>query len=391
MTILIAGGGIGGLSTAIALAHHGIHTQLLEQAKTFSEVGAGIQVGPNGMRILEHWGVTSLLEGKGATPEAVRLYDGLTGAQLNHVPLGEHARKRYGAPYRVFHRAELQMALVEKARSLSQITIVNGFQVQKFVEQEHGITVHSTSGDERSGRLMIGADGLWSRIRAQMYPYITTSFYGKSAWRAIIPRSTAPEPFSKMETGLWMAPDAHLVHYPIQGGEAINVVAVITEKFDKIGWGAAGLGDDLLAHYTAWDKTPRTLLNRVTGWQKWALFSLEHLSCWSAGRVTLLGDAAHPPIPFLAQGGVMAIEDAFVLAQELDRYGEDHESAFEQYESQRRARAYHVMDTADKLGNIYHMKGVMRFARNTILTRKKPEKLLADYDWLYGFEFETIS
>jgi salicylate hydroxylase len=391
MTILISGGGIGGLGAAIALSQRGIASHILEQAETFSEVGAGIQIGPNGMRILEHWGVAELLMGKGSTPEAIRIFDGLTGKMLNSVPLGEFSLERYGAPYRVFHRAELQMALLEKARSLSNITITTGFRIRKFVEHDNEVNVHCVSGNKQQGRLLIGADGLWSRTRGQMHPAITPTFYGKSAWRAIISRADAPEPFKRQETGLWMAPNAHLVHYPVMGGEAINVVAVITEEFNKEGWTTHGHSDELLAHYTNWNSVPRNFLDHVTGWQKWSLFGLEHIPFWNRGRVTLLGDAAHPPIPFLAQGGVMAIEDAHVLARELDLHGDDHAKAFAEYQSQRRSRAYHVMDTAHKLGKIYHMKGLMRQARNAVLTRKRPEKLLADYDWLYGFEFETIS
>ncbi len=391
MTILISGGGIGGLATAIGLARHGIHSTLFEQADEFSEVGAGIQIGPNGMRILDYWGVAQLLKDRGATPQAIQIYDGLTGGALNRVPLGDHAARRYGAPYKVFHRGELQMALLEKARKLPEITIVTGFRIKEFIEQDDGVVVHSFSGKEQKGRLLIGADGLWSRTRRQLYPGITPAFYGKSAWRAIVSRKKAPEPFNRMETGLWMAPDAHLVHYPVLGGEAINVVAVIAEKFDKQGWTSPGHNEELLPHYRRWNSTPRSFLHAVKNWHKWAIFSLDHLPCWSNDRVTLLGDAAHPPIPFLAQGGVMAIEDAFVLAREISLYGDDYQTAFEEYEKQRRSRAYHVMDTAHKLGNIYHMKGVMRMARNAILSRKKPEKLLEDYDWLYGFEFDTIS
>ena len=391
MTILISGGGIGGLCAAIALAQYGKHSHIVEQAKQFSEVGAGIQIGPNGMRILHQWGLAELLEDKGATPTSIRIADGLNSAKLNTVPLGQFVEQRYGAPYKVFHRAELQTALLEKARSLPEIQITMDFRSKEFVEHKNEIVLRADSGDELSGRLLICSDGLWSQTRQQIYPGITPKFYGKSAWRAIVPMDQVSEPFNRLQTGLWMAPDAHLVHYPVMNGTAINVVAVISEKFDKEGWMNEGQSPELLSHFSRWDHVPRDFLNSVPGWQKWALFSLKHLPKWSAGRVTLLGDAAHPPIPFLAQGGVMAIEDAFLLARKLEIYGDDHKSAFAQYENQRRDRAYHVMDTAHKLGKIYHMKGVMRLARNGVLSRKKPESLLASYDWLYGFEFETIS
>ena len=391
MSILIAGGGIGGLSCAVALAEKGHETHILEQAESFSEVGAGIQIGPNGMRILHHWGLREILRNKGARPLQIRISDGWSGRLLNRVPLGEVAERRYGAPYKVFHRAELQEALLQKAQSLPQITISTGFRVDRFDQHDDHIIVQGANGKQEHGRLLIGADGVWSNIRTQIHPHIKPTFYGKSAWRTIVPRESAPSPFNRLETGLWMAPDAHLVHYPVKGGESINIVAVISEQLDSKSWSNPGQASDLLRHFTDWHESPRYFLQTAKGWQKWPLYDLSAIPHWREGRVCLLGDAAHPPIPFLAQGGVMAIEDSFVLAEQLAQYGEDHVSAFAAYEKQRRARAYRVMDTAHKLGKIYHMKGLMRLARNGVLTAKKPEKLLASYDWLYGFDVTAAS
>lgn len=389
MTILIAGGGIGGLSMALALAHYGLPSVVLEQADTFSEVGAGIQIGPNGMLALEQLGVTEELQQRGTYPEAIRIHDGLTGARLNEVPLGAFAQAKYGAPYRVFHRAELQAALLEAARRQPLIRIRNSFRIKDFAETQSTVTVRSISGETATGDLLVGADGMWSRIRRQLFPDITPTFYGKSAWRTVIDVSKASRPFADPAIGLWMAPDAHLVHYPVMGGRMINVVAVITEKFDRVGWSNEGQSKELMRHYDNWQDTPRRFLRSAEGWQKWALFSLERLPSWSRGRVALLGDAAHPPIPFLAQGGVMAIEDAYALATDIDLNRDDHATAFGNYEKRRRHRAYHVMETADHLGKIYHMKGPLRLARNFVLKRKKPENLLASYDWLYGFVFDA--
>ena len=391
MTILISGGGIGGLAVAIALAVHGQRSHVLEQAEQFSEVGAGIQIGPNGMRLLSHWGLEPFLRDRGAMPIQIRLCDGVNGRLLNLVPLGSYAKQRYGAPYRVFHRAELQEALLQKARDLPEISISTGFKVTRFLDHEDHVEVEGKNGQSAQGRLLIGADGLWSRVRTQMQPNIRPAFYGKTAWRAIVPRASAPSPFNRVETGLWMAPDAHLVHYPVQGGENLNLVAVINDRFDSESWSSPGDASELLAHYDSWHRTPRRFLGSVTGWQKWALYGLDPLETWSRGRVTLLGDAAHPPIPFLAQGGVMALEDAFVLAQQLAHYEQNHRQAFQRYEQKRQERTARVMRTAHKLGKIYHMKGLMRFARNSVLLSKKPEKLLAAYDWLYGFELDATS
>jgi salicylate hydroxylase len=188
-----------------------------------------------------------------------------------------------------------------------------------------------------------------------------------------------------------MAPNAHMVHYPVMGGRAMNVVAVITEQFNKVGWTNPGKAEELLYHYNDWHETPRNFLHSISGWEKWALFGLAHLPRWSHGRVVLLGDAAHPPIPFLAQGGVMAIEDAFVIGNELARHGDDYGAAFSAYEKLRRDRAYRVMDEAHKLGKIYHMKNFMRRARNTVLRHRKPASLLIDYDWLYGYRFPELA
>ena len=391
MSILIAGGGIGGLCTAIALARNGINSHILEQEESFSEAGAGIQIGPNGMRILQDWGMDEYLSGRGANPSCVHIHDGLSGASLNKVPLGKTARDRYGAPYKVFHRSELQIGLLEKASAMPEIEITTGFQIRDLVEHDDEVTIISSVGAKQSGRLLIGADGLWSRTRRHLFPNISPHFVGKTAWRTLAARSDVPELFNQIETGLWMAPNAHLVHYPVLGGEIINIVAVIEDSTNHQGWSREGRGEDLLRHYESWDEQPRAFLKARTNWQKWALFDLAPLPSWSKDRICLLGDAAHPAIPFLAQGGVMAMEDAHILGQLLDLYGEDHRTAFKQYEKQRRPRATHVMDTAKKLGKIYHMKGFMRKARNAVLMRKKPEKLLADYDWLYGFKVSQSS
>ena len=169
MTILIAGGGIGGLCTAIALAQNGISTHILEQAETFSEAGAGIQIGPNGMRLLQGWGMGEQLSGRGATPACVNIHEGLSGISLNKVPLGKTAQTRYGAPYKVFHRSELQMPLLDKARSLPGIEITSAFQVSEIREQENELIILSSAGERCSGRLLIGADGLWSHTRKYLF------------------------------------------------------------------------------------------------------------------------------------------------------------------------------------------------------------------------------
>ncbi len=384
--ILIAGGGIGGLSVAIALAQSGFYVHVLEQAKSFSEVGAGIQLGPNAARILDRWGVSRHFVSQSVTPENISLYDGLNGKSLAQVPLGDVARRRYDdAPYYVLHRADLQEALLKVAQNEPHITISTGFTALAYRETPYSVTLMGDDGRSVEGEALIGADGLWSAVRKQMHN-VKPSPIGKTSWRTVIPSEYAPDFFKRQQTMLWMAPRSHLVHYPVIGGKAINVIAIVDDKEIGIGWNNAADKDEVIQGFRDWDTSPKDFITSLTGWHKWSLFALPPLEKWSKGRITLLGDAAHPPVPFLAQGGAMAIEDAAVLASELMIAQKHYPEAFHHYEAKRMPRVDKVMQQSHKMGRIYHMKTPARWARNAVLRRSQPENLLKRYDWLYGFE-----
>ena len=382
--ILIAGGGIGGLSAGVALARAGVPVCVLEQSDTFSEMGAGIQVGPNAMRLLEEWGVAHLVMAYASVPEGIRVYEALTGELLNTVPLGSSAEARYGSPNVVIRRAQLQKCLLESAWTQSNLEIVTGFRLKGYESHEDRVEVFDAFGTRRRGRALIGADGLQSTIRATVHDRQPETI-GKTAWRTSVRTADAPETFADPYIGIWMAPYGHLVHYPVDAGNEIDIIAVIEDTYHFDGWGADGDPDDLLPHFYNWDRYPLAFLEELPDWTKWTLFAMKPMDPWGRGRVTLLGDAAHPVQPFLAQGSAMAIEDAAVLADEVRKSPSDLPAALRSYEQRRMRRTARVQDASHRLGQIYHLAGVARLARDAVLRRRKPMSLLARYDWLYGY------
>jgi 2-polyprenyl-6-methoxyphenol hydroxylase-like FAD-dependent oxidoreductase len=382
--VLIAGGGIGGLSTAIALARAGFDSTILERSSFTEESGAGIQLGPNATRLLAGLGVLDALSPSAFTPEMIFLFDGVSGRKLTTVPLGAHAERRYGAPYLTLHRADLHAGLRTVADSLAPVTLTPGFDVAGIEASGETVAVANIDGTMMEGGPLIGADGLWSTVRKTVSPHAHLHFSGHTAFRALLPLSGLPSPFNAPVVGLWLGPKAHLVHYPVRGGEALNVVAVIEGGGDAQGWNRAGDRDSLLSGFTRWCKESKSLLEQVGSWRAWSLYRLSPLASWSRGPITLLGDAAHPVLPYLAQGAALAIEDAAAIAGALATQPHDPASAFAQYEALRRPRATRLQRTSRRFGWIYHLRGPARFARNLALASRNEETALDRFDWLYG-------
>jgi len=382
--VLIAGGGIGGFSAAITLARASLDSRILERSSFTEESGAGIQLGPNATRILAKLGVLNALLPAAFTPEAISLFDGVSGRQLTTVTLGAHVEKRYGAPYLTLHRADLHAALRKVAESLAPIDLTPDFDVARIEAGDEGITVADIDGTAVEGSTLIGADGLWSTVRRTVAPNARLYFSGHTAYRTLVPLSGSPGPFSAPLVGLWLGPKAHLVHYPVRGGDALNVVAVTEGGGEAQGWDRAGDGDSLLSGFTRWCKESKSLLEPITSWRAWSLYRLLPLPSWSQGPITLLGDAAHPVLPYLAQGAALAIEDAAVLADALAAERRDPASAFTQYEALRRPRATRLQQTSQRFGLMYHLCGPARFARNLVLRSQNEKTALNRFDWLYG-------
>ena len=386
--VLIAGGGIGGLTTAIALGRKDIDSQVLERSAFDNEAGAGIQLGPNATRILGPLGVLDVLMPKTFRPEAVWLFDGLSGKKLATVPLGDTAERRYGAPYLTAHRADLHEALRAAAANARHVTLTPNFTVAS-IEDGGGITVASLDGPSVQGSALVGADGIWSTVRKWIAPEASLAFTGATAFRSLLPLGSLPSPFSEPIVGLWLGPHTHLVHYPVRSGEALNVVAVTETGRKEEGWNRSVETETVRANFTRWCETAQGLLEFAPSWRAWSLFSLSALPQWHRGPITLLGDAAHPVLPYLAQGAALAIEDATTLADHLDAARGSPGAAFQAYERVRGVRADRVRRTSQRLGRAYHMGdaglgGMARIARNAILGLRGADATLRGSDWLYG-------
>lgn len=382
--VLIVGGGIGGLTTAIALARNGMSATLLERSVFADETGAGIQLGPNATRVLAGLGVLDEAEAVAFKPDLLQLFDGVSGGALASVPLGRVAEERYGAPYLTFHRAELHAALLAACRATSAIELHDGFEVTEVESLTDGVTATNVDGEPVEGSCLIAADGIWSRLRDRIAPHAGLRSSGATAWRALLPRDQVPAPFDAPMVGLWLGPRAHLVHYPVRGGKDLNIVAVVEGGSAKQGWNLRAEPDVLLQAFHRWASPAKALLERVESWRCWSLFRLKPLPRWANGRMALLGDAAHPVLPYLAQGAALAIEDAVALAASLKVCGGDPRCAFPHYESLRMRRAARVQAQAVRFGRIYHLRGPAALARNFMLQRRRADTLLRGFDWLYG-------
>jgi salicylate hydroxylase len=389
--VLIAGAGIGGLTAALALARLGLRVTLFDQVAKLEEAGAGIQLAPNATRILVALGLAERLKATIVQPSAIRLRSGPSGREIATMGLDTAVLHRYGAPYWVIHRADLQKALIEAIAEEPQITLKFGATVDNFTIDPAGVraTVHH-SGASRSkadygGAALIGADGLWSRLRALLGDRTVPRFAGRAAFRALIPAGLLSPQDREAIINMWIGPDGHLVHYPVRAGAAVNVVAVCGDRWQSPAWNAGAGRDEVLERFpaAAWAPAARELMATPERWQKWALYDRKPSASWGCGPVTLLGDAAHPMLPFLAQGAAMAIEDASILARELARSPGDRIAALRDYEAARRVRTARVQRASRRNDFHFHLRQPAAFVRDAALRALGGERLLAHYDWIY--------
>lgn len=389
LALAVVGAGIGGLTASLALARRGHRVTLIERRTGFTEIGAGLQLSPNASRLLIDLDLGNALRRVVTEPDGVTIRAIASGRDIGAVALSAFMRKRYGAPYWVVHRADLQRILLDAVRSQAAIRLVTGRSVEDVTDtaEAASLTLVTANGARETlvADAIIGADGLWSKVRACLGETALPTFGGAIAWRATLERSRAPAELAGNRTGLWLGPHGHVVHYPIAGGKLINIVAIEQNPTPVEGWAAPGQRDILLAQYSAAAPTLRALLAEPSEWLRWSLFD-RPVGRIAKGRIALLGDAAHPVLPYLAQGAALAIEDAATLAALLPADPHRVPGALEAYAKSRRARVDRVQAEARRNGRIYHASPLVAFGRNMVMRQFGPERMTTRYDWLYGFK-----
>jgi salicylate hydroxylase len=389
LPVLIAGGGIGGLALALALARLGRSSTVLERQQRPAVAGAGIQLGPNGVRALRWLGVADALAPQVGEPDAIAVRAGASGRRLARLPLGRWIADRHGAPYWVMHRGDLYRALAGAAGAHPLIQMRTGFEVIAAEETAGQVTVSDAGGLRVAGPVLIGADGLWSAVRRALLPESGPRPAGAIAMRTVLPAAAA-EGLDGGCVGLWLSPAVHVVHYPVRRGREVAVVVIAREADARQGrgWDAQVEASRLRRRLAPFHPSLTDVLAPGSGdgwpWREWTLYTLSPLPAWVRGRIALLGDAAHPMLPYLAQGGALAMEDAIVLAGCLHAAA-DPPAALGHFEALRMARARRVQAASLRQGRIYHLPPPLSWGRDAVLSLTPGGWLMAGYDWLYAW------
>ncbi|WP_296449312.1 FAD-dependent monooxygenase [Rhodoferax sp. UBA5149] len=383
---LIIGGGIGGLAAALACTRVGVQVELFERSAVFTEVGAGIQLGPNVVNVLHGWGLKEALAGVAAFPQRLQVRSAMSGAELGVLRLGEAAVARYGSPYATVHRADLHGLLLAALKPHGGVQLHVGSEVERFAQHDEGVALHTVDGREARGELLVGADGLWSQVRQQLLNDGAPRATGHLAYRAMVRQSSLPERLRSQQITAWLGPKLHMVQYPVRGGDWLNVVAVVHGRTlgDPQNWDHSANAPDLRRNMAATCPPVQDLVQAIDYWRLWGLSirpPMRGAREQAQGRVALLGDAAHPMLPYLAQGAGMAIEDSDELGRVLAPGGLDVPDALKHYAARRWQRNARVQAGAIRNGRIFHATGLLRWGRDAAM-KLLGERLL-DMPWLY--------
>jgi 3-hydroxybenzoate 6-monooxygenase len=386
--VLVAGGGIGGLAAALALARQGFAVKVLEQAAAIGEIGAGIQLGPNAFSAFDALGIGERTRERAVYTDRIVMMDAVDESEVASMPVGDEFRKRFGNPYAVSHRADVHGALLEGARRDSHIELATSTRIDRVERDGAGVRAIDGEGGRHEGVALIGCDGVKSSVR-QQFVGDPVRVSGHVVYRAVVEARDFPADLKWNAPCVWAGPDCHLVHYPLRGGEQYNVVVTFHSRKPEE-WGVTeGSREEVLSYFDGIGDRPRQLLDLPKSWKRWATADREPIAKWSYGPVTLLGDAAHPMMQYLAQGACMAMEDAVTLGEAVRASGGDFEAAFAHYERSRVARTARVVLLTREMGRIYHAKGVERLVRNDLWKGRTPGRYYDSLEWLYGWRVEN--
>ena len=385
--VIVAGGGIGGLAAALALARRGFAVKVLEQAAEIGEIGAGVQLAPNAFAAFDALGVGEQARGRAVFNERMVMMDATDASTVAEIPLGKAFRARFANPYAVIHRADVHQSLLDGVQRHGGIELLTSTRVLHVEQSADGVTVFDTLGHGHRGAALVGCDGVKSAVRAQLVGD-PVRVSGHVVYRAVVDAGEFPKDLAWNAAAVWAGPDCHLVHYPLRGGEQYNVVVTFHSR-DTETWGVREGGqEEVLSYFGGICDSARQLLHLPKSWKRWATADRAPIERWSEGRVTLLGDAAHPMLQYLAQGACMALEDAATLGEALRVSGDDLPAAFGLYERARVARTARVVLLTREMGRLYHAKGVERLVRNDLWKGRSPERFYDALEWLYDWRVD---
>jgi salicylate hydroxylase len=392
--IVIVGGGIGGLAAALSLLRLGFDVEIYEQSAELREAGAGIQIGANGTRVLDALGLRPLLEQSQVVPtgKEARLWN--TGQTWTTLDLGAISLERYGSRHITMHRADLHTILLNSVRCIKPNAVHLGRECIGLTQDGDSVEILFADGDRAKAALLVGADGIHSKVREALFGKDTPQFTECVAWRGLVPMSHLPPHLARNAATSWLGPTGHVLHYPVRRNELMNFVGLVERSDWRVeSWTVAGTVEEVAGDFDGWHSDVTEMIRKIETPYKWALWVRSRMERWSSGRVTLLGDACHPTLPFLGQGAVMALEDAYVLARCLTKYAHDHTTAFAQYENARKDRTTAIVraaaDTKKRAINpaFSDADGVSAY-----LAREWEQgPVMARYDKVYAYDATSVS
>jgi salicylate hydroxylase len=382
--VIVAGGGIGGLAAALALAGRGFRVLVLEQAHEFGEIGAGIQLAPNAWHAIDALGVGGLVKKEAVFIEHLLMMDGVTGETVIDIPLDERFARRFGNPYAVTHRADIHGALLDGCRASPLVELRASTRVEGFEQDGRGVEVHCAGGERIRGAALVGADGWRSAIRARIVGDGDPPVSGHMCYRAVLKVEEMPKDLRWAAATLWAAHNTHIVHYPLRGWKLFNLVATVVRPHSGAGHNEEAPPEEVLPLFAHNCDKPMSILRTPRAFRRWMLRYREPVGRWTEGRVALLGDAAHLMLQYMAQGAAMALEDAVCLAACADAAEGDFAHGFARYQEMRIVRASRVQISAKLLGMVFHAAdGVERRVRNDIYRGRPPERYYDALEWVF--------